>query len=235
MKKKQPLTSSEAKVSQLLSPSRLKNFCQLLNISPTEAINSLPDWAETGACLAQFLKIENPTPEALSDKVKVLENTVEHLIKALSEAENEIREYRSSGKAKKCNTKKWTKKRILVPEERERDTGKVMEADVNAAVNAIMEFNNAPDRPFKQKFRISIAPVAELTGRATNSVSSILKERRSEIEDHHLQHKITNYHNRSRRDQNGDYYLSIKSEPEINYYRITQVSNNALYGFQGST
>ena len=107
---------------------------------------------------------------------------------------------------------------------RERDTPEVMTEDINRAINAIMEFNNTTDRPHRQKFRVSIKPVADLTGRATNSVSKILKERSEEIESHHEQHEISSYHNKSRRDGEGNDYLPVESEPEINYQKVTEIA-----------
>ncbi|MGB5635684.1 MAG: hypothetical protein WBM86_23305 [Waterburya sp.] len=107
---------------------------------------------------------------------------------------------------------------------RQRDSPEVMAEDVNRAIDAILEFNDAPNRPHRQKFRLSIKPVADLSGRATNSVSKILKERAEEIEEHHQKHKMSSYHNKSRRDENGNDYPPIESEPEINYQKITEIA-----------
>lgn len=113
--------------------------------------------------------------------------------------------------------------RRSIPENRERDSSEVMNEDINNAIDAIMDFNDAPERPHKQKFRLSVKPISDLTNRANNSVSKVLKERSEEIEKHHQQHQISAYHNKSRKNEQGDFYPPIESEPEIRYERLTEV------------
>jgi len=117
-----------------------------------------------------------------------------------------------------------TKNRRSVPETRERDTSEVTIEDINSAIDAIIEFNNKSNRPHKQKFRLSIKPVSDLTGRAYNSITKVFKERREEIDAHHEHHKIGKYHNKSRKDEQGNFYLPIESEPEIEYRQLTEVT-----------
>lgn len=107
---------------------------------------------------------------------------------------------------------------------RQRDTPEVLVEDINRAIDALIEFNNSPNRPHRQKFRLSIKPIADLTGRATNSISRVLKERSEEIESHHQQHQIDSYHNKSRRDDEGHDYPTVESEPEIDYHKFTQIT-----------
>ncbi|MEY4517614.1 MAG: hypothetical protein RLZZ499_213, partial [Cyanobacteriota bacterium] len=51
-------------------------------------------------------------------------------------------------------------------------------------------------------------------------------ERSEDIEAHHQRHQISAYHNKSRKDEYGNFYPSIKSEPEINYQKYTEIAAN---------
>ena len=114
--------------------------------------------------------------------------------------------------------------RKVSSEKRERDTTEVMIADINRAIDAIIEFNNTPNRPHKQKFRVSVKPVADLAERSTNSVSKVIEERSEEIDSHHNQHQLGEYHNRGRKDDDGNKYPPITQEPEINYTKLTDIT-----------
>jgi len=74
------------------------------------------------------------------------------------------------------------------------ELAEVLESDINNAIDAIMKFNDAPDRPHSQKF------------------------------EHHQKHKIDNSHNRRRKDENGVSYPSIEAEKEIIYHKITSLT-----------
>lgn len=115
-------------------------------------------------------------------------------------------------------------KRLVSAETRERDTPEVMTKDINNAIEAIMRFNDVEGRPHHQKFRLSIMSIADLTDRAKGSISKVLKERSEDIEAHHQRHQISAYHNKSRKDEYGNFYPSIKSEPEIHYHKYTEIS-----------
>ena len=106
---------------------------------------------------------------------------------------------------------------------RQRDSSEVVDEDINGAIDAVMEFNNAPNRPHKQKFRLSVKPIKDLCGRANNSIAAILQDRRAEIERHHQQHELSPYHNKSRKAQDGNQYPSIDQESEIHYQKVTEI------------
>jgi len=298
-----------AVVSLQLSLSRLENFSKLLDLSHSQAIATLVDWAEAGASLAKHFDLDNSTPEALTSHVLDLEqsyasassnsqpqslssvgkgqpssvsiedhqrliltvsslsNSVEFLTRALIEGKsgngiveaypsvnssspprsnsrsivsssvpntsqaNSNKEPSSpNGRTSQASSQneaasKNQSQSIIAPTEiRERDTPEVTAEDIHNAINAVMDFNDEPERPHKQKFRLSVKPISDLTGRATNSVSKILKERGEEIEEHHQQHKISVYHNKSRKDERGNSYSPIESEPEIDYQQLTEVN-----------
>jgi len=273
---KQTNPLSEAVVSLQLSLSRLDSISDLLNLSQTDTINTLVDWAETGAFLARHLmNFDHPTPEALREHVVELElnytslcnvsepiadpnarsnvssnehqrliNSVSSLSKSVETLTNLNRDLtkalleteRSSTEKSKplspvnpqssdstIETKQRSKNRKVLPEDRERDSSEDLESDINNAIDAIMKFNDSPDRPHRQKFMLSVRVISNLTGRALNSVSKILKTRQEEIDEHYQKHKISKNHNRSRKDKNGP-YPPIEEEPEITYHKITSLA-----------
>jgi hypothetical protein len=283
---------NEPTVSHQLSLPRLERISKLLNLSQSETINILVDWAEAGVILAQHLGIDNLTPEALVEHVKELEqvsnnrnsqreqpqvsseehkrlilsvsslsNSVEFLTKTLLEQKSApnfgnksdlspiktnpssvessnlrnsqpLGGERATENSSPANPKNPTtnnsrvNKRLVSAETRERDTPEVMTKDINNAIEAIMRFNDAEGRPHHQKFRLSIMSIADLSDRAKGSISKVLKERSEDIEAHHQRHQISAYHNKSRKDEYGNFYPSIKSEPEINYQKYTQIPAN---------
>ena len=289
-------SSNQALVSLQVPLSRLENIAHLLDLSNTEAMASLLDWAEAGVSLAHHFQIEHPTAEALTNHVIKLEqdyastasypssesprpqpgfqsdrasvdehqrlilsvsslsNSVELLTEALLEGKKRSVEQIASQQPQPQATSKesvtalpevassvkssdlsannspaeqensTTKSRRRSPaDNRERDTHEVMTEDINRAINAVMQFNDAPNRPHKQKFRLSISPLSDLTVRAFNSISKVLKERKKEIDAHHRKHQLSTYHNKSRKDENGHEYPSIESEPQILYHKLTHV------------
>ena len=87
-----------------------------------------------------------------------------------------------------------------------------------------MEFNDADHRPHQQKSYIGIGSVRELCGRGDKAIRNALDERESEIESHLHLHELQQTHNYSRKDDNGNEYPTIDSEPELLYHKITLVS-----------
>jgi hypothetical protein len=70
-------SSSEAVVSLQLPLSRLESISRLLKLSQMDTIDSLVDWAEAAAFLAQNLEIDEPlTPEALTTYVLELKQNL---------------------------------------------------------------------------------------------------------------------------------------------------------------
>jgi hypothetical protein len=79
------------------------------------------------------------------------------------------------------------------PEERgpvrPRATGGKSREIINAAIDAIMAYNNTPDRLYDQKWAISINALKEYS-KSQYTIQQILNERRDEITAHHAQHQI---------------------------------------------
>lgn len=66
---------------------------------------------------------------------------------------------------------------------------------VNNAIDAIMAFNNDPDRAESDKWYISISSVKKLSGIAQRTVTRVLQSRQPEIDQHHATHDLEPDHN----------------------------------------
>ena len=108
---------------------------------------------------------------------------------------------------------------------RKRDSSQTVKEDINHAIDAIIEFNNTPNRPQEQKFYIGVGSVRELTNRGDIAINDVLEQRQEEIQQHLEQHQLEQYHNLSRRDGDGNEYPTIDLEPELPYQKITYVSD----------
>ncbi len=76
------------------------------------------------------------------------------------------------------------------------------EAKVNQIIDAIIAYNNAPERTHAQKWAISIPIVKEL-GKQVGAtyqaaIQRVFTQRQQEIADHHAQHGLGKYHNRGK-------------------------------------
>lgn len=108
-----------------------------------------------------------------------------------------------------------------------RDNSATVRKDIDHAIDAMMEFNDADRRPHQQKFYIGIGSVRELCGRGDKAIRNALDERESEIESHLQQHELSLTHNYSRKDDNGNPYPDIADEPELHYHKITLVTDHS--------
>jgi hypothetical protein len=106
---------------------------------------------------------------------------------------------------------------------RKRDSSKIVQEDINHAIDAIMKFNDAPARRKEQKFYIGIGSVADLSGRGNAPIKKVLESRKDEIQHHLDQHHLDQNQNLSRRNSQGEEYPTIDREPEIDYHKITQL------------
>ena len=108
---------------------------------------------------------------------------------------------------------------------RKRDSSPTVREDINHAIDAIMEFNDAPHRPQNQKFYIGVGSVRDLTGRGDAPIRDVLEHRKQDIQHHLQNHQLDQNHNLSRRDDQGNEYPDIDSETGIHYHKITLVSS----------
>ncbi len=65
------------------------------------------------------------------------------------------------------------------------------EAKVNEAIDAIMAYNNQPDRAYKDKWKIAISALKRLTRRNQALIQRVMQERIEEIVDHHKKHDLS--------------------------------------------
>jgi len=69
------------------------------------------------------------------------------------------------------------------------------EAKVNEAIDAIMAFNNQPDRAYRDKWKIAISALKRLTRRNQALIQRVMLERIEEIEAHHKEHNLSENQN----------------------------------------
>ena len=72
--------------------------------------------------------------------------------------------------------------------------------DVNRAIDAIIQFNNQPDLPHKDKWHIGISALRKLTDRGDSVVKRVVESRTDEIQQHHSLHQIGPRHNSKGKD-----------------------------------
>jgi len=72
------------------------------------------------------------------------------------------------------------------------------EAYVNRAIDAIMDFNNDPNRQEQDKqdkWFIGVSPLKKITKRNQALIERVLNEREADLNQHHAQHQLTPKHN----------------------------------------
>jgi hypothetical protein len=88
---------------------------------------------------------------------------------------------------------------------------------INAAIDAIMDYNNTPDRLYDQKWAISINALKEFS-RSQYTIQQVLSERRDEIADHHEQHQIDatkhNHKHKGKHKITDVIILDVESQPD---------------------
>lgn len=75
------------------------------------------------------------------------------------------------------------------------NTSAAAEAKITQAINAIMDYNNAPTRPFEEKWAISSSLLKRLTKSYQGVIQRVLDARADEIERHHQAHGLGGRHN----------------------------------------
>lgn len=74
------------------------------------------------------------------------------------------------------------------------------EAEVNRAIDAIIDFNNQPDLAHNDKWHIGVGALRKLTQRGDTVVKRVLDQRAEQIQQHHAQHQIGMRHNSKGKD-----------------------------------
>lgn len=71
------------------------------------------------------------------------------------------------------------------------------DARVDRAIDAIMAYNDSPNRPLGQMWRIGVSALKRLTRSSQAVIQRVLDRRQAEIETHHQKHGISAYQNLS--------------------------------------
>jgi len=69
------------------------------------------------------------------------------------------------------------------------------EAKITRAIDAIMDYNNVPDRPFTEKWVISSSILKRLTKCYQGVIQRVIKARETELKQHHQAHQLGSRHN----------------------------------------
>jgi hypothetical protein len=69
------------------------------------------------------------------------------------------------------------------------------EAEVNRAIDAIIDFNNQENLPHHDKWHIGVGALRKLTQRGDTVAQRVLQQRADQIQQHHAQHQISPRHN----------------------------------------
>lgn len=69
------------------------------------------------------------------------------------------------------------------------------EAYVNRAIDAIIDFNNDPNRQEQDKWFIGVSPLKKITKRNQALIERVLQQREADLNQHYAQHQLTPTHN----------------------------------------
>lgn len=69
------------------------------------------------------------------------------------------------------------------------------EAKITRAIDAIMDYNNVPDRPFEEKWVISSSILKRLTKCYQGVIQRVIEARKTELKKHHQVHQLGSRHN----------------------------------------
>ncbi|MEM8829173.1 MAG: protelomerase family protein [Cyanobacteria bacterium P01_G01_bin.19] len=217
--------SDQPSLEQSTSPDSVSNT-PMSSFSPQEQKQMILTVFNSVELLSKAL-IDKESDRASGASVKVTQQKTAKRIPSSSSTPqnspntNERDRSHNSNNTNSKNTKQSPPK--VLSETRQRDSSTVVDEDINGAIDAVMEFNDTPGRPHKQKFRLSVKPLSDLCGRANNSIAALLKDRREEIDRHHEKHELSAYHNKSRKNKDGVHYPPIEQESEINYQKVTEI------------
>ncbi|WP_299415051.1 protelomerase family protein [Acaryochloris sp. IP29b_bin.148] len=74
-------------------------------------------------------------------------------------------------------------------------TSAAADAKITQAIDAMMDYNNVPNRSFEEKWRISASVLKRLTKSYQGVIQRVLDTREDEIEQHHQTHGLSSRHN----------------------------------------
>ncbi len=158
----------------------------------------------------------SPTPTAQEQawqQITALSTTVNRLVEQLAEERTELLKFRtlqpSAGSSHRAGrtTASTAKSKVATPAAKLVATGsdaelpgairttENAEAKVNAAVDAIVAYNNALGRMHQEKWAFGVAQLKRLTRANQKVIERVVEQRRSEIEKHHQQHELGPNHN----------------------------------------
>jgi hypothetical protein len=169
-----------------------------------------------------------PFPEPQKQQAPLLDPTVQLLVSQMAQVmesvaglTNALTQQRqpapvSAPLPRKLSTTQASSEERIQPLRPRATSGKSREI-VNAAIDAIMAYNNTPDRLYDQKWAISINALKEFS-RSQYTIQQVLNERRDEIVAHHEQHQIDaakhNHKHKGKHKITDVILLDVESQPD---------------------
>ncbi len=170
-------------------------------VNPGQSVVTEQEWANVAKSLAQSLNLENPTQlqdwfnQLPSDSIPHTptythtqneykqmfydqQQSLNHLTDAIS---NLVVTLKGEDTAVTTATTNQT----LNPGKQK----------VNRAIDAIIDYNNSQATLKKDKWRITISALKQLTKCNQGLIAKVIEQRQSEIEHHHQTHQLEKYHN----------------------------------------
>jgi hypothetical protein len=132
----------------------------------------------------EIVRLQNSSSLLLSDN-----NSSRQLISSLPDRQVQTQgdpHSSSIDRKEKGNQKKFT-----LPSKHSR-----LREKIDRYVDAVMAYNNTPNRPHEDKWMISITLLKELAGCGQSAVYVVYNARKDEIEAHNRLHQLGSYHNR---------------------------------------
>jgi hypothetical protein len=148
-----------------------------------------------------------------SHSINQLSTSIRLLSETLSNKHNQIRDERSAGEANREASPRHRESSPPVTAQpvpqplrstssnQEKDDRQLSkrrieaEAEVNRAIDAIIDFNNQENLPHNDKWHIGVGALRKLTHRGDTLAKRVLQQRADQIQQHHAQHQIAPRHN----------------------------------------
>ncbi|WP_107667545.1 protelomerase family protein [Cyanothece sp. BG0011] len=182
------------------------HLCSLQEISVTSepSMATELDWADVAKSLAQSLNLDSPTQlqdwfdqlpfdstphthtythtQDESDELKRMFSSQQQSLNHLTDA---ISNLVVTLKGEETTTTQENTNHTLNPGKQK----------VNRAIDAIIDYNNNQATKTKDKWRITISALKQLTKCNQGLIARVIEKRQTEIEQHHQTHQLGQYHN----------------------------------------
>ncbi len=182
---------------------------QETSLNPSPTMETEEDWADVAKSLAQSLHLDSPTQlrdwfeqlqsdstththtQDKSTNIKQMfyeqQQSLSHLTDAVSTLVVTLK-----GEHQPTTTDNPSTIQLPTTTHQTNNSG---EQKVNRAIDTIMDYNNNQATKTKDKWRITISALKQLTKCNQGLIARVIDARQTEIEQHHQLHQLVQYHN----------------------------------------